>query len=479
MLWRIATHEYWGISTMGGSAEQSEKIHLYISKWVRRSPDLRQYFLKPTMKKVSTYANSYVTFHSCSATSVRGPHTHELVIDEQAAGEERGGTKQIKAAIFQVSTSPDIHIVKSSTAQYIHGDFLYTWNNAEKLGYKKYQWSIAKHKNGVTDPYQIYQDVNPDNWLSNVPWIPDLNIRILRNARSNDEWLVEALGGISKSSGLVFNPHDLSACTCTRCPDNNKPCLPYADGHCPIVQYFMALEGCPAKKIPHSVQKALRKVGQRVEGVDWGKNSPCAYSATGKYKRIVFVLQSEEEVGANDDEKIQKAVDIARKWHIEIIRPDPREWSFNNIIADKGFAVHELFTTSRGDIEKNRMLFTLKRLVERHQILIPCKFEALISSLRNLTFDENGRIRKRNDHSFDSLIYAVSYYGEMADQTAFWEAVKGVKEKSPEDKKKAQKKEEEEKVIDDWEKWVKSKKYEREESDEDAEFPWGEGVEMW
>ena len=490
--WRIFTHEFWGVSCMGGSAEQSEKIHKYVSYWVREQSELNSYCLKYTTKKISTYCDSYVRFLSCSETSVRGPHVVELIIDEQAAGEQRGGTKTMKATIGQVSTSKDIHIHKSSTAQFIQGDFIDTWNNAKKLGYKRYRWSIAKHKSGEDDPYRIYQDINPNNWISNVPWILDQNVKILRDNWSDDEWLVEALGGIGSASGLVFDPNDLTACICSRCLDENKPCEPYKNGYCPIIQYYMQLEGSPSDKIPLDTKKALRKIGRRTEGVDWGKKSPCAYTATGKYRRAVFVLHSEEEVIGGDADKIQKAIDIAEKWNIDVIRPDPREWAYNNAIAEKGFAVHQLFTGATGDVEKNKYLFVLKRLVERHLIIIPCIFEDLIRSLRSATYDDKGRIRKHKDHSLDSLIYAVSYYDEVSDQTAFWKAIRGevIEEEMTEEEQETIKKQKEEnvkrtgdediRIIDDWEEYVKKRKWKKEEEREgEGEFPWGEGADMW
>ena len=491
IIWRIATHEYWGISTMGGSAEQTEKIWFYIARWIDESDELKNYFLVPIKKKISTYANSYVSFHSCSGTSVRGPHTHELIIDEQAAGEEQGKTKFIKAAIFQVSTSPDIHIIKSSTAQFVHGDFLETWNNAEKLGYKKYQWSIAKHVNGNKDIYQIYADISPANWKSNVPWIPDLNISILRNGLSNDEWLVEALGGVSKASGLVFSPPDLDSCICQKCLKDNKPCRPYVDGQCLEIQNWLWKQGVLPERLPTSTQKALHRVGERVEGVDWGKNAPCAYTATGlmtkETHRMAYVLFSEETVGMSDDEKIQNVVDIADKLSIEIIRPDPREWSYNNTLANKGFAVHELFSFEGGQ-EKNSYLHTLKKFVERHELFIPVAFEDLIKSLKNLSYDKDGKVRKRNDHSFDSLLYAISYYGELADQSAFWQAMKEGKEaitkrernRNKDDPNVTQTENPDVEIIEDFEKWAKEHRgYEKEKTEEGEEFPWGKGVNLW
>ena len=487
-IWRIFTHEYWGISCMGGSAEQSAKIHKYVSYWVNECPELMEYCMKCTTKIIETYAHSYTAFLSCSATASRGPHTKELIIDEQAAGEQVGKTKFIKASIFQVSTSSDIHIIKSSTAHYVHGDFLKTLNNAKKLGYKKYQWSIAKHKNGG-DPKQFYKDTNPKNWSSNVPWIPDLNIRILRNDRSDDEWLVEALGGVSIASGLVFNPNDVEACICSKCLDNKKPCRPYEEGYCPIIQFHMQLEGVASNKIPRSTRLALQRISQRVEGIDWGKSAPCAYNAMGRFKRIIFILDHLERVGQSDGEKISTAVKMARKWGINILRPDPREWAYNNALIDEEFAVHELFSDEGGK-DKSRYLFTAKKFIERHWLVIPCVFEDLIRSLKNLTWDDKGKVRKEDDHSFDSFLYAISYYGEFADQASFWKAVRDKRHATDTKQKKKIEKQRAENVkrtgdpdiqiIDDFEAWLKGKKWEREEgTNEDEDFPWGEGVNMW
>lgn len=427
IMWRIFTHENWGISTMGGSKEQSDKINAYMMGWIKQDDALYTYSLNMVSKdRIGTVSGGEVAFHSCSGTSVRGAHTHELIIDEQAAGEEAGGTRFIQAALWEVSTSPDIHIIKSSTAHYVHGDFLATWNNADKLNYKKYRWAIAKHISGELDPYKVYQDINPKNWVSNAPWIVDRNIEILRDGRSNDEWLVEALGGISITSGLAFNPADIDACICDRCLNDAGVCKPYEEGFCPIVQYILQLEGVAPTEIPVSTKLALRTfVKERIEGIDWGKVSPCVYTAVGRYRNQVFVLSAKEILGMTDDDKVLTGIKTATKWQCDIIRPDPREWSYNNEIAENGeFSVHQLFTGEGGDKAKNTYLFTLKKYIERHKILIPVAFEDLIRSLKNLAYDKTGKIRKVDDHSFDSLLYAVSYYGELANQSEFWKAMR-------------------------------------------------------
>jgi len=433
IMWRIYTHENWWISCMGGSREQSEKIHSYIAGWINNNPTLETYCLKCTLSEIKTHANSGATFHACSGTSIRGPHTCELIIDEQAAAEEQGKTKFIRAALWEVSTSPDIKIIKSSTAHFVHGDFLHTWNNADKLGYKRYRWSIARHKSGEKDPYKIYQDTNPDNWESNVPWIPDENIRILRNEMSNDEWLVEALGGVSISSGLVFNPLDVDLCICDYCVRHGKECKPYKEGYCPLLHMALELMGVDEEKFANlSIKQIIAKFMRvRAEGIDWGRVSPSAYTVVGKIRNMAFVLDSEEVTGISDDEKIQKAIKKAKKWNVEVVRPDPREWALNNRIAEAGFAVHELFSGSEGGSAKYEYLHTVKRYIERHLLRIPCAFEDLIRSLKNLSYTKEGKIRKVDDHSFDSLMYAISYFDEIV----FLEEEEIPKRKSKSDRK--------------------------------------------
>jgi hypothetical protein len=437
IMWRIFTHEKYHIACMGGSQEQSDKIAFYIGGWIRNNNILTNYTMKKILKEVITYSEGSATFHACSTTSVRGPHTHDLIIDEQAAGEEKKeGQRSIQAAIWDVSTSPDIHIIQSSTAHYIHGDFLRTWNDAEKLGYKKYNWSIAKHISGEKDPYKTFQDANIKHWKSNVPWIPDLNIEILRNKRGNDKWLVEALGGISMTSGLVFNPADLGACICDR--EECDTCESYKDGVCPLLQFIANSEGLREEEIPLKSSDALKRfVHERVLGIDWGRGSPCAYVVLGRFRDWVFVLEARELTGLTDQEKVQTAVELIIKWEVEIVRPDPREWVLNGMLdtawieqmrqlgkpsVEVPFSVHELFSFEGGQ-EKYQYVGSLKKYVERHRMIIPKEqsFEDLIRSLRNLSYDDAGKIRKQDDHSSDACMYGISYYDEVEGSSPVYE----------------------------------------------------------
>jgi hypothetical protein len=348
---------------------------------------------------------------ACSETSTRGQHVKEFICDEEASGEKAGGGEFIEAAFLTVSTSKDIRIIRSSTVHYIQGAFYQTWVDAEKLGYKRYRWSLAKHVNGG-DIYKTYHDTDPKNWLSNVPWTKDETIQQQRRRiTSDDRWLVEILGGISIASGLVFKSTDVDACTCNECDE----CEPYKEGKCPLVQYYLQLEGMRQEDIPLSTRKALQFIGDRILGIDWGKIAPDCYSVVGKYKKTVFVLDFEELYGQTDDEKTDTAERLAKKWYVEIMRPDPEPPPYSNTLRDKGYTIHELWAS--GGQEKEEYLHVLKGLIEHHNIKIPKAFEDLIRSLKNLTYDKQGKIYKNDDHAFDSLLYAVSYYGEIEEGT--------------------------------------------------------------
>jgi len=484
--WRIFTHEFWGITVMGGSAEQSNKENKYIKFWIINSGGefngkkirLIEYAPKPTKKEIWTYSNSYALFTPCSDTAARGPHPKELIIDEQAAGERAGKGEIIESALGQVSTSSDMHIIKASTAQFVYGNFLKTWDDAEKLGYTRYHWALAKHISGDEDIYKHYHDTDPEMWISNVAWVPTSNIRAFRKQYSDDKWLVEILGGIGKSSGLVFNRDDIELCTCTICPDDNKPCRPYKEGHCLLIQTVMYKE-YGIFPPPESTIEALKGVRVRVEGIDWGDVSPSCYTALGKFKDDVFVLHNETKMGVTDDEKIGTAVDVAREWNINIVRPDPREWAYNNAITKKGLTVHKLFSFD-GPEEKGKYLFTFKRFIERHKFHIPVAYKEFIDCLRQISYDQDGRIVKKRDHNFDSGLYGISYYGELQDDADWWKDVRGTLEE-PKEKTEEEKKSEEEgnvRHIKDWETWAKKDKWgdpKQNAEDEGLDFPWGEG----
>jgi len=483
--WRIFCFDFWGITVMGGSAEQSGKENKYIKFWIVNCKgifndhEIKMIELapRPTKKEIWTQSNSYAIFTPCSDTAARGPHPKELILDEQAAGEKAGKGDIIETALGQVSTSSDMHVIKASTAQFVFGDFLKTWDKAEEIGYTRYHWALAKHISGDTDIYKHYHDRDPDMWISNVAWVNTSNIRAFRKQMSDDKFLVEILGGIGKASGLVFNRDDIEACTCSICPDDNRQCIPYKEGHCYLVQKTM--EQGYGINPPESTREALKSVTMRNEGIDWGQASPTCYTIMGKFREDVFVLHNETKLASTDDDKIDTAAANARDWGVNILRPDPREWAYCNALEKKGFSVHKLFSFEGGD-EKLKYLFTFRRFVERHKFHIPCKYKDFLDCLRQMSYDKDGKVVKKRDHNFDSALYGISYYGEIQEDDDLWNNIKGGQKdtEKKKDEELNQDKKEEVDVIENWEKWARKDKRGNEEEqnnaeDEGMDFPWG------
>lgn len=485
--WRIFCFDFWGITVMGGSAEQSGKENKYIKFWIINCKgmfhgnEIKMIELapRPTKKEIWTQSNSYAIFTPCSDTAARGPHPKELILDEQAAGEKAGKGEIIESALGQVSTSTDMRVIKASTAQFVFGDFLKTWDKAEEIGYKRYHWALAKHISGDSDIYKHYHDTEPENWLSNVPWVPTENIKAFRKQYSDDKFLVEILGGIGKASGLVFNRDDIEECTCTLCLDDNRQCIPYKEGHCFLVQKIMNMQY--GINPPQSTREALKHVTMRVEGIDWGQASPTCYTVFGKFKKDAFTLHNETKTAASDDDKVNTAIANARDLGVNIVRPDPREWSYCNAIEKKGLTVHKLFSFEGGS-EKSEYLFTFRRFVERHQLHIPCIYKDLLDCLRAMAYDKDtNKVIKKRDHNFDSALYGISYYGEVEEDDDMWKNIKngGQSEqlKSNNDKENLSPTQQEGvNIINDWEKWARKDKRgeEIESEDEGIDFPWGE-----
>jgi len=120
-------------------------------------------------------------------------------------------------------------------------------------------------------------------------------------------------------------------------------------------------------------------------------------------------LFNDERVGLRDTEALDLAESIIKDWKVEITLPDPSQYPMNNALSDKGVSVHKLFTKYGGQA-KDMYVRNTKRHFERSMIHIPKKYEKLIKSVKQLSYDKKGKIRKINDHSWDSLIYAMSEY---------------------------------------------------------------------
>lgn len=415
--WRVCCFDDFSLTVMGGTGEQSEKIKEYIDFWRRRDDNVfycinRSVASGNKPARIESRWGAYARFPACSDASARGPHVTQLLIDEVCAAEKKGkvGQDAIKSAKYQLVSSSKYLLGYTSTAQNVLGTFYDTWQKHEELQFKRYRWSIARHtsemwfKGGTKEPNWdfideiLIKDKNPEHWVPTVWWVTQEDLEDLRRGATDNDFLVEVLGGISRGSGLVFGRDDLDACICDgrRFTEDGRECEvcdPYTSN-------------CPMMK---KLKLTLSMISNRKEGVDFGETSPSAVTVTGKRGKIVFVLYNDERTGERDTEISKWVTDTAKEWSIWEIMADPENRSMREGFEDAGYSAPHIWAGIPGDA-KMYYVRNLKKFVEFHFLFIPKKFFYLTDSMKGLAYDDRSRIRKHNDHSFDSLLYAMVDY---------------------------------------------------------------------
>ena len=426
--WRVACFNNFTTTVMGGSSEQSYKIKEYIDDWRIQVPMIdycihKSYAPGPQPARVRSRWGAYARFPACSEAAARGPHVTQVMVDEVCVGESKskGGMKAVRSARGQLTSSPNSILLYTSTAQYIFGTFFSTWRRAERLGFKRYRWSTARYHDDnlwfipgtnkvnwdLVDTV-LYKDKTPSHWISNVWWITNEDIQNYRKNTTDDEFMVEVLGGISRGSGLVFSREDLRACICNgeKFTDNGEECEecnPYTK-QCPMMR---------------KLKLNKKMISNRRMGVDFGDNSPNAITIMGQRGKIFFVLESDERTGMNVDEKVEWIKGEAKKWEIWEIVADPEARAMIDILHREEFSMPNLWAAG-GSQMKSYYATKLKRLVENQAVIIPKSFVFLITSISELAYDDKGKIRKHNDHSYDSFLYASAYYDPEFALDEFW-----------------------------------------------------------
>jgi len=313
-------------------------------------------------------------------------HVHNCAAEDKS----EDGAKAVAAVQWQTTGKRKGKIILTSTVQYIHGKFYEYMKDPKTYGFKVYRWGIAKHISGNKDPYATYKDKNPENWIPNVWWITNDELGKKRISKSDEEWLCEALGGASLASGAVFKKEDLDIVICDKCPD----CEPYVWGKCKLCPFIGTSED-PTKFVI-----------ERRAGFDYGiSNAPCALTVVGRRNNVVFVLHNDEQMGLREEEKVDWIKREMGKWKTSTFIPDPAVAGkhLNEKLDDEGYAVYML-----AEQDKLPRVFNIINFVEKHKIIIPKAFWFMTQSLRKLAWKKTGlKLRKVDDHSFDSLQYAI------------------------------------------------------------------------
>lgn len=421
--WFISTTNKIEITCMGGSSKQSELVQKYIDDWRYDIPKLAEIInrsLQGIKRYCQTIGRSKCDFPACAPTSARGPHVKIVEIDEACEAEDKSedGAKAVAAVQWQTIGKRDTKVLLASTAHYIHGMF-YEYMTKPELGFKVYRWSIAKHISGEMDPYKVYTDKEPTHWVPNVWWVTQKDIENKRRGKSDSEWLCEALGGASMASGATLQKKDLDIIICDLCERQGQECEPYKWGKCKLIELAnLGVEDDPTKFII-----------ERLSGFDYGvSDAPCALTIIGRKGSMVFVLFNDEQLGLREEEKIDWIHTNCQTWRTWTFIPDPAVAGahLNEKMEDKGYSRYIL-----DEQEKTARVYNLINFVEKHSIIIPKAFWYLTQSLRKLAWDKNNKIRKVDDHSFDSLCYALVDFRPDEGEDSFFNELLSGKVKMP------------------------------------------------
>jgi len=407
--WRTACFDKYPITYMGGSQEQSELCQEYIDDWRVDVPMLRAILIRSIHgvkpKIISSYKTRLV-FSACSPPAARGKHVREVHIDEACTAESKSvdGARAVAAAWWQITGKRHTKLILLSTSNFVYGKFYEYLTDAQKYGFKAYQWATVKHVSGK--PAELtYKDRNPDNWRPNVWWMTQENIRILRKNKNDEEWLCEALGGASMLAGNLFSKDDMNIAICSQC----EICEPYVWGKCKLLEHFQL----------GTEENPLCYLEEKSSGADFGETAPNALTIIGRKGKMVFVLFNDEIIELREETVINWIFHYCKKLRVYEITPDPSRASYRLKLEEKGLAVNIVDPN-----EKDEWIGNVKKLMERHLLIIPKRFINLIRSLKKVTYDERGNIRKVDDHSFDSLLYACIFISIDEGEGGFWEAIK-------------------------------------------------------
>ena len=410
--WRMCMREYYEITCMGGSSEQSKIIQRYMDFW-RRSHKEVGWIIHISSKAIGnrgcrTRMHGEIRFIPCSPTAAMGPHVNEVQVDEVCAAESKGieGQEAIEAIDWQVTGRPETYVWMTSTSHFLLGKFYEILTNPTKYGFKVYFWGIAKHTSGKLSN-QIYTDRDLTHWEPAVWWVTQDEITKLRRRKSNEEWLCWALGYPSLASGQVFRQGDLNAVVCSLCEKEGNECIPYKFGHCKLIDLF---------KLGDEVD-SIKNVGDRKAGFDFGDPSPCALTIGGtrqtQIAKIIFILYSEEQKGLTQSDVIDWLKNKLNLFNVQEFNPDPSIGGkhINEVLGNE-IAINILDEGAKEERVQN-----MKAIVEKHVTIIPIAFWQLINSLKSVHRDNLGRIVKYNDHSFDSICYLCTDWGDLEGTT--------------------------------------------------------------
>ena len=178
----VANGERW--KNMAGSLLQAQRLNAYVHEHGLPQPGIRELIQRETATVTTFRHGGALEVLPCTAKAAHGGHVQGLAFDEVCDMDDA----VVRTAEMQVTTAPNPAILKASTFHMDFGDFAYTWDNADDLGYQRItitQLDVAVSRGGH---------------------IPDANIESARRRLSEEQFGIEVMADRPTSSGHVYDP---------------------------------------------------------------------------------------------------------------------------------------------------------------------------------------------------------------------------------------------------------------------------------
>lgn len=400
---------------LGGSLSQAQNVYNYFTSHVYAQEAIVDSLpAEPTMGKTETDQGNYFKAVAASPKAVRGPHPHDLLIDEACEAKD----EIIDSALPMVASSENPLVVMTSTFHKIFGKFQEVWDAAPEIGWVRYSWDVfdvtKSFDPAIWSDEQLMREVHdlsilqagenslefraqgrtgdPEGWF-------DIRsvIQSWREKSSLDWFDVELMGLRPSAVGMVNKPEDVDACIFA-------------------VDEPKTEDEVPVLPVEYRHDKNLSAAG----GIDWGFSGMTSVTGYHKGRDDLKINHYQREyTGTRSHVIIEDTLDAIEKFNWRVVYCDISH-KFEN--ADLAAAIAKKFQDSEFRCrvvevafvkEKSGMLGNYRAHFQRRLLRIPslAKFKPAVWQHKRYRYQLNSdKPLKQDDHIPDSTMLCLSHW---------------------------------------------------------------------
>jgi hypothetical protein len=181
------------VTILAGSKEQADTLYQFYTQFLWDTPLGVLVKGDPTQSLTRYKHGGWVKSLTASERSVRGKRPDILVLDETCQAD----SALINAAIGTNVAAARLKIIFCSTPNKIDHIFYRNWQNADRIGWAKFEWSCY-----------------------DCPWISPVNIDLVKDTYDKNTFKIEMLGEFGSATGTVFDHDSIYAAFVDEYPPN-------------------------------------------------------------------------------------------------------------------------------------------------------------------------------------------------------------------------------------------------------------------